>query len=122
MNELRLLSMGIWLVVCAAPAAAEVDFQADVAPILRQHCIDCHGPAMQLADLRLDQRKYVLVAGQERGLIKPGHSAESLLVGRLTDKQLGLIMPPSFPLFPEEKQGLGEAQIQILKQWIDAGA
>lgn len=118
-----LLLLASCLAVCVGNTAqAKVDFQTDVAPILRQQCIDCHGPTMQLADLRLDQRKFVLVDGQERGLIKAGKSDESLLIQRLTDKKLGLIMPPSFPLFPEDKVGLAEEQIKVLKQWIDEGA
>ena len=90
-----------------APAAAKakLDFEADVAPILRQHCVDCHGPVLQLGDLRLDQRQYAITEGLERDLIKPGHSDDSLLIGRLVDKKLGLIMPPSFPFFPEDKLG-----------------
>ena len=103
-------------------AKSKVEFQTDVAPILRQQCIDCHGPTMQLADLRLDQRKFAIVDGEDRGLIKAGKSADSLLIQRLVDKKLGLIMPPTFPFFPEDKVGLPEAQIQILKQWIDEGA
>lgn len=106
----------------AAKAKIKVDFQTDVAPILRQHCIDCHGPTMQLADLRLDERKYAMAEGEDRGLIKPGKSADSLLIQRLVDKKLGLIMPPTFPFFPEDKVGLPDAQIQTLKQWIDEGA
>jgi hypothetical protein len=72
--------------------------------------------------LRLDQRKFAIVDGRDRDLVVPGKSADSLLIQRLVDKQLGLIMPPSFPFFPEDKVGLPEAQIQTLKRWIDEGA
>lgn len=102
---------------------AKIDFQTDVAPILREKCVDCHGPEMQLADLRLDQRQFVIVDGEDRDLIKPGHGSESLLIQRLVDKELGLIMPPFFPIFPEDKAGLlSESQIEILTRWIDQGA
>jgi ankyrin repeat protein len=100
----------------------QIDFQKDVAPILVQHCIDCHGPHIQLSDLRLDQRQFAIVEGRDRDLIKPGDAANSLLIQRLTDKKFGLIMPPTFPLFPEDKVGLPETQIQTLKKWIDEGA
>ena len=134
---LQLVGAGLCLFLCLiSPLAAsggedaaatkvagkKIDFATDVAPILRQQCIDCHGPNMHLADLRLDQRQFVLVDGQDRGLIKPGQSAESLLIQRLVDKKLGLIMPPTFPFFPQDKVGLAEAQIEVLKQWIDQGA
>jgi ankyrin repeat protein len=102
--------------------AAKIDFQKDVAPILSRHCIQCHGAEFQLADLRLDQRKYVVVEGQDRELIKPGNSKESLLIRRLTDKTLGLLMPPGFPLFPQDEVGLAAAQIETLTRWVDEGA
>ena len=104
------------------PESSQVDFQKDVAPILAQHCVDCHGPDLQMADLRLDQRKLALAEGDARGLIRPGKSAESLLIQRLVDKRLGIVMPPSFPFFPGEKAGLAEAKITVLKAWIDQGA
>jgi ankyrin repeat protein len=131
------LTRRFWIVACtaisfttqgsingddSAVSKPKVDFQADVAPILKQHCVDCHGPGLQLADLRLDQRKFAIVDGRDRELVVPGKSADSLLIQRLVDKQLGLIMPPTFPFFPEDKVGLPEAQILTLKRWIDEGA
>src|SRR5215216_2277164 len=39
----------------SAPAApSEVQFMRDIAPILTQRCISCHGPKEPEADLRLD--------------------------------------------------------------------
>lgn len=105
-----------------ADAAKRIDFKTEVAPILQQNCVDCHGPNLRMAGLRLDQRKFARVEGKSEGLITPGKSADSLLIQRMTDKELGLIMPPSFPFFPGEKPGLSEKQIRILKQWIDEGA
>lgn len=124
MNAQRriLISLGLFAWALPATVHAKVDFESEVAPILRQHCIDCHGPALQMAELRLDQRKFAIVEGQDRDLIKPGHSDESLLIQRLVDKKLGLIMPPTFPFFPEDKLGLPDAEIQTLKRWIDEGA
>ncbi|MGE5193222.1 MAG: ankyrin repeat domain-containing protein [Deltaproteobacteria bacterium] len=101
---------------------SKIDFQADVAPILQQNCVDCHGPELQMAGLRLDQRRFAVDEGEARGLITPGKSEDSLLILRLVDKDAGLIMPPTFPFFPGEKPGLAEKQIAILKRWIDEGA
>lgn len=106
----------------ASRRAGKVDFRTEVAPILQQTCVDCHGPDLQMAGLRLDQRKFAIEDGQELGLIVPGKSAESLLIRRLADKEAGLIMPPSFPFFPGEKAGLPEKQIETLRTWIDQGA
>jgi hypothetical protein len=99
----------------AAPQTSKIDFQRDVAPILRQNCIDCHGPDLQMAELRLDQRQFVLGDAADPDLVKPGKSAESLLVHRLTDRKLGILMPPTFPFFPNEQVGLSVKQIELVK-------
>ncbi len=124
-----ILCVGIAIVAATAPrgssaqdAASRVDFKRDVAPVLQQQCVDCHGPDMQMADLRLDQRRFVLGDEADPDLVKAGKSAESLLIRRLVDAKLGLIMPPTFPFPPGEKLGLPEATIQVLKSWIDQGA
>ena len=114
------------LTFCTALPAADqpprVDFRHDVAPILQQHCVDCHGPELQMAELRLDERRHALADGDARGLIKAGHSGESLLIQRLVDRKLGIIMPPTITFFPSEKPGLPEDKLKILKTWIDQGA
>src|SRR5262245_29172263 len=99
----------------------KIDFQRDVAPILQQECLDCHSAAFQMAELRLDQRKFVL-NDDGRGLVKPGKNGQSLVIQRLTDRKLGILMPPSFPFLPGEKAGLSEAKVAVLKAWIDQGA
>ena len=79
--------------ICADES--KVDFARDVAPILRDHCVSCHGPDLEIGDLRLYQRKLDF-AGEE--VIKPGDSKESLLIKRLReDKKLGIRMPPTGP-------------------------
>jgi ankyrin repeat protein len=90
--------------------SAAVDFQRDVAPILQTHCVDCHGPALQMADLRLDTR----AGGVDGGAIDPGKGDQSLLVARLRDEDLGILMPPTGRL-PDEK-------VATLKAWINQGA
>jgi ankyrin repeat protein len=119
------LCRAVSLTLLASPAGAEIgeiDFQRDVAPILTQQCVDCHGPNLQMADLRLDQRQFVLGDNANPDLIKAGKSGDSMLIQRLSDAKLGIVMPPSFPFFPGEKAGLAETQITTLKAWIDQGA
>lgn len=108
--------------LAAEKASNKIDFQTQVAPILRQSCVDCHGPLLQMAGLRLDQRQLALEGGDSGESIVPGSSEQSLLVQRLTDRKQGILMPPSFPVFPGEKGGLPAEQIAILKNWIDQGA
>src|SRR5436309_7277162 len=106
----------------AAAKQDKVDFQRDVAPILQQQCVACHGPEMQMAELRLDQRQFVLGSNADPDLVKAGKSDDSLLIKRLVDRKLGILMPPSFPFPPGEKVGLPGAAINVLKAWINQGA
>lgn len=92
-------------------AAEAVDFARDVQPLLRQHCIECHGAEMQQGGYRLDRRSSA-ISGAMRRAIAPGSSAGSVLYHRITG--VGAPMPPEEPLAPEE--------VETLRRWIDEGA
>ncbi|MEW5979223.1 MAG: PSD1 and planctomycete cytochrome C domain-containing protein [Acidobacteriota bacterium] len=97
------------------PIAVKVDFKRDIEPIFSQNCIQCHGPALQMNSLRLDQRQSALSGGVSGPAIQPGNSAASRLIlmvaGHVPDK----LMPP-------EGDKLSPSQIGLLRAWIDQGA
>jgi len=95
------------------PAAAPPDYERDVAPILREHCVSCHGPKEQESDLRLDSRAAVLAGGMSGPVLVAGRSAESLLVQHLDGR--------ASPRMPNRKPPLPAEQIARLAAWIDAG-
>lgn len=97
-------------------SSRDVDFERDVLPLLREHCLVCHGPEEQEAGLRLDQREALLKGGfSGEPAIIPGDAKSSLLM-RLVDEGVeGLYMPPDGDSVPEEAQA-------ILRAWIDSGA
>ena len=98
-----------------ASASAQPDFTRDVQPIFQQKCIACHGPAMQMNGLRLDNGEAALRGGNSGPAIKPGDAAQSPLLARLTATEKGKRMPPAgAPLTTD--------QIATLKTWIDGGA
>jgi hypothetical protein len=90
------------------------DYLRDVAPIFREHCVSCHGPAQQQSQLRLDARSLVLQGGLSGKVIIPGQSSQSLLVQRLR----GQIAPR----MPFKLEALPATKIAVLSAWIDAGA
>ncbi|RPI54022.1 MAG: hypothetical protein EHM55_12070, partial [Acidobacteria bacterium] len=100
----------------AAQAPAKVEFARDVQPILRQHCVECHGPSQQMRGLRLDRRRDALPnrVGANGARIVPGNSSASPLYLRLTGNGSGSQMPPDGPLRQE--------QISVIQTWIDQGA
>ena len=44
----------------ASPAAVQIDFARDVAPLFAKHCQRCHGPKKQESGYRLDVRAAAL--------------------------------------------------------------
>src|SRR6266516_6949451 len=100
----------------AAQVPANVDFARDIQPILRDHCVECHGPSQQMRGLRLDRRRDAMPnrVGANGARVVPGNSAGSPLYRRVSGTQSGAQMPPAGPLRPE--------QIHAIKAWIDQGA
>ncbi len=99
----------------AGPAKRAVNFESQVEPILRKHCISCHGPSIQTNGLRLDQRDAALRGGYSGRAILPHDSAGSPLVHRVSSGRDGFRMPPAEPR-------LTGREIDILTAWIDHGA
>ena len=88
----------------ALPIFAQVDFNTGIQPILAANCYACHGPAMQMASLRLDQ------PDTARALLSPGHSGRSRLFAKISTGA----MPPD--------RKLPGTDIATIRQWIDQGA
>ena len=105
------------LLAFAAAASGQtpsvIDFQRDVQPIFRAHCVSCHGPTQQFGGLRLDRRADALRGGTQTD-IGPGNADGSRLYHRLVGTVFGQQMPPTGPLTSE--------QTEIVRQWIDEGA
>ena len=97
----------------AAAKQDKVDFQRDVAPILQQQCVACHGPEMQMAGFRLDRRADAMRGGTQTN-IGPRNADGSRLYHRVAGASFGQRMPPGAPLT--------DRQIEIVRQWIDEGA
>ena len=98
----------------SATAAEKVDFGRDIRPILSDRCFKCHGPAMQKAKLRLDDRDIAI----DKGAIAPGKSAGSELLKRvvLPDSDEHRMPPVGV------KERLSPDQVAKLKAWIEQGA
>jgi hypothetical protein len=99
-------------------AAAEkpVDFALQVQPILAARCMKCHGPSKANGGLAFDKPEHAF-AETESGekAIVPGKSGESGLITRITSSDEAIQMPP-------EGKRLSEAEVAIIKKWIDQGA
>ncbi|HEX4610656.1 MAG TPA: PSD1 and planctomycete cytochrome C domain-containing protein [Urbifossiella sp.] len=103
-------------VVLTAPAAAQTPrppaFNADIRPILKAYCTDCHGESERPKgglDLRL--RRLAIAGGDSGPAVVPGKAADSLLIERVKSGE----MPPG-------KKKLSAAEIDTLQRWLAAGA
>ncbi len=88
-----------------------IDFTRQIRPILRNHCLECHGGVKQTADLSFIHRDTALE------VIVAGNPDESLLIERIQSKDADEIMPP-----PEHGPPLTRAEIELLTRWIEQGA
>ena len=91
-----------------------IDYQRDVKPLLKTHCVRCHGPLRSEAGLRLDTRSLAVAGGENGPALVAGKPAESLLLSRVRGDD-ETRMPP-------EGERLTAADIAILTSWITAGA
>jgi mono/diheme cytochrome c family protein len=100
----------IWLATIGVAAQTP-----EARAVLQKRCFACHGPAMQMNGLRLDDGEAALKGGYSGPSILPGNAAGSALIDRVVSTKEGYAMPPAGPK-------LTEAEVAILKAWIDQGA
>ncbi len=97
---------------------ASVDYARDIRPLFAKHCFVCHGLQEEEGGLRLDDMARAKAGGVSGPVIIAGDAAGSLLwqfvTGRNEDK---VLMPP-----PGRGARLSEAQCELIRRWIDAGA
>jgi len=99
---------------CAlASAQTPVSFQKDIAPLLASKCMECHATAPMMAGLDLRTRQSAIEGGKHGPAIVPGDAAASRLYRRLTGQE-----QPRMPFGGR----LGDAEIALVKKWIDSGA
>ena len=99
-----------------ARAAVKIDFKREVQPIFEQRCYECHGEKKQKSGLRLDRKAAAFKGGDSgKPAIVSGKSADSPLLQRLLSQDPDEKMPP-------KGEPLTDAQVALLRAWIDQGA
>ena len=101
------------LILQQAGAGAKADdalqYDRDIAPLLRRHCVKCHGPTKQEGKLNLAAPGAIITGGSEGAAVVPHDVAASLLWKRVDSDE----MPPELPLSADEKS--------LIRRWILAG-
>jgi hypothetical protein len=94
----------------------EVDFNADVKPILNKKCISCHGGVKQQAGFSVLFREEALAPTKSgKPAIVPGHPEDSEFIRRISSKDPEERMPYKHP-------ALSADEIKILRNWVKQGA
>ncbi len=99
----------------AEEPAKPVDYLTEIKPLLAQRCASCHGAETQKSGFRVDSAAALIQGGDTGEAIVPGKPDESLLVHAITGTNGVTKMPPKDPR-------LTEAEINLLKRWIEQGA
>ena len=91
-------------------------FEANVRPILVDHCYTCHSADTKPAGgLRVDDRNGLLTGGDSGPAVVPGDPAASILLKRVRHANPNRRMP-------KEGQPLAAEEISTLESWIERGA
>jgi dipeptidyl aminopeptidase/acylaminoacyl peptidase len=110
-------TVSILLVAWAFPLRAEpVSFKRDVAPVLLNNCLACHGPKKSEGGYRIDTFERVTAAGDST---QPGFMAKDLEGSEAFRR---IISTDAKERMPFEGDPLPAEQIELLKRWIEEGA
>src|SRR5205823_11040579 len=96
-------------------AADGPDFTKDIAPILTKYCTGCHNDTDREGKLSLQSYEAILKGGAKGGVVTPGQVELSRLIRVLTGAA-----KPAMP--PEGEEAPKPAELEVLKNWIAAGA
>jgi hypothetical protein len=110
------------LLLLSVPASSQNDpdavrhFEDKVAPLLAARCYKCHSAEAPKpkGGLRVDSREALLKGGELGPALVPGNAEKSALLRAIGWTDPDLQMPP--------KEKMPAAEIEILRQWVAAGA
>ena len=92
-----------------------VSFRSEIAPIMLDHCLACHGAKKAEGGYRVDSYEELIKAG-DSGELPIATSADQVseLLRRITCEDESERMPA-------ESEPLSQEQIELVKQWIAGG-
>jgi hypothetical protein len=109
-----LASLSCLAVVASSGNAAEpkpIDFAHDVVPLLKKHCVECHGGAHAKGGFSINTRNLILDAEA----VVPGKAAKSTLI------ELIKSVDPKSQMPPKDRPRLSAKERATLVAWVDQG-
>ena len=101
-----------------SPTPHKAISQWEVLPVLQLRCVICHGKTVAEAGLDLRSHASMLKGGKSGPAIVAGRPGESLLLQRIHAGE----MPPKRRIVEASIKVITETEVQLLEQWIAAGA
>lgn len=102
--------------ILGCQSGEQVDFNAEIRPILNERCVSCHGGVRRRAELSLQFRDDALAGGKSGdAAIVPGDPAASPLIQLVTH-------PDESARMPKEAAPLTDEEVARLRRWIAQGA
>src|SRR5262245_7859866 len=105
----------VLLLIPAFCFAEPPSFKRDIAPVLLNHCLACHGPKKSEGGYRIDTFERVTAAGDST---QPGFTAKDLEGSEAFRRITSTDVKERMPL---EGDPLPSQQIALFKQWIESG-
>ena len=119
MGMLRGATLLTATVLLSACGQKEISYQADVQPILKQYCLECHGEGGEgytKSGLLMNSHQSLMKGTQFGSIIKPGDGLSSVLIMLVEGRADHSIK------MPHGKDPLPKDKIEVLKQWVVQGA
>ena len=109
----RFLALLILACLALQPLYAQTpdDFSHAVLPVLKTHCVPCHGGREAKGSFSLNTRELLISSGH----VVAGRPADSRLIEVITSSDKEQQMPPA------DRPRLSEKEQQILTRWIETG-
>jgi hypothetical protein len=114
--------VGAWLIIAsstAKPDEAHVfardagpSLERDVLPLMKAHCVKCHGPIKPKGKLNLSGPKSIARGGASGPIVEPGKPDDSMMWDMISSGE----MPP------EPEHPLSANEKATLRRWIELGA
>ncbi len=111
-----IMAFAVWLLGWMGLFGSEVDYNADVKPILNKNCMGCHGGVKQAGDVSFLFEEEMLQPGKSGKIpVVRGDADASEMIRRILSDDPDERMPKKGP-------GLTDDEVSTLKKWINQGA
>lgn len=106
----------VWAAAIASGAEPSL-FEARVAPIFEEHCVECHGADKHKGKLRLDSYAALMKGAESGDVVAVGDAKSSELFRRITLPETDEDVMPS-----DRNPALSADEIKVIELWISGGA